>query len=55
VVGGILIALKLPLPQIFLYGAIPMLVGCISAFLLLRLRSEAIRRGENLTVVAGSH
>ena len=55
VIGGILIALKLPLPQIFLYGAIPMLVGCVSAFLLLRLRSEAIRRGENLTVVAGSH
>jgi len=55
VVGGILIALKLPLPYIFLYGAIPMLVGCAASFMLLRLRDKAIERGENLTVVAGAH
>ncbi|MFZ6648760.1 MFS transporter [Undibacterium sp. TJN25] len=54
-VGGILIALKLPLPQIFLYGAIPMLVGCVASFMLLTLRRKAIQRGEDLTVVAGSH
>lgn len=55
VVGGVLIALKLPLPQIFLFGAIPMLVGCVSAILLLKLRRNAIRRGEQLSVVAGAH
>ena len=54
-VGGVLIAMNLPLHQIFLWGATPMLVGCISSFMLLRLRKEAIRRGQDLSVVAGSH
>ena len=54
-VGGILIGLKLPLEQIFLWGAVPMLAGCIAATMLLRLRSEAIRAGADLQVVAGSH
>jgi len=54
-VGGILIGLKLPLEQIFLWGATPMLVGCIAATMLLRLRNEAIRAGADLQVVAGSH
>jgi len=54
-VGGVLIAMKLPLHQIFLWGATPMLVGCIASFMLLRLRNEAIRQGQDLQVVAGSH
>ena len=55
VVGGVLIALKLPLQEIFLWGAAPMLVGCIASGMLLRLRQEAIRGGQDLQVAAGSH
>lgn len=54
-VGGVLIAMKLPLHQIFLWGATPMLIGCVASFMLLRLRKEAIRQGQDLQVVAGSH
>jgi AAHS family 4-hydroxybenzoate transporter-like MFS transporter len=54
-VGGVLIALKLPLQEIFLWGATPMLVGCVASAMLLRLRQEAIRDGQDLQVVAGSH
>lgn len=55
VVGGVLIALKLPTHQIFLWGATPMLIGCIASFLLLRLRRDAIRQGHDLSMAMSSH
>jgi AAHS family 4-hydroxybenzoate transporter-like MFS transporter len=36
-VGGLLIALQLPLPHIFIWGATPMLVACVASAVLLRL------------------
>lgn len=55
VAGGVLIALKLPIQHIFLWGATPMLIGCIASIRLLRLRRDAIRAGQELSMATSLH